>query len=399
MVVRIRTGKSIGKALSYNEHKIQQGDAKLILASGFSCDVDKLGFTEKLRRFEHLIQRNEKVNTNAVHLVLAFPPEEKLDTFTLQRIAMDYMDRIGFGGQPFLVYQHDDTGNRHIHIVTTSIRPNGTAINLHNLGREASDPARKAIEEEYGLIRAAGRNNTLNEYQPTKKLSWIAAHVTSQYRFTNLDELNAILHQFGVTADPGAEGSLQARNKGLIFSRVDEAGNKIGVTIKASKVYGRPTLHNLEKKYEHNQVKKQLLAFITQNALEKAIVHGRTPEELLSRLDNSGLELSFRQPEREGEPQIYIVDHRRKTVYAAADLNLSIEQHQALAQLILRESPTNQELRQQTARWYRQRPVSKATAGFAVSLVKSMFASPTDATSYGGPLPVRKKKKRKRPPL
>src|SRR6478672_2015708 len=106
-------------ALNYNEDKVSRGVAELIAASGFACNVEELGFSEKLNRFNALIDNTSKVSYNTVHLSLNFAPGENLDNETLQRIAWDYMSRIGFGNQPYLVYRHDDTNHPHIHIVTT----------------------------------------------------------------------------------------------------------------------------------------------------------------------------------------------------------------------------------------------------------------------------------------
>jgi hypothetical protein len=39
----------------------------------------------------------------------------------ITEIAVEYMDKIGFGEQPYLVYQHFDSGHTHLHIVTTNI--------------------------------------------------------------------------------------------------------------------------------------------------------------------------------------------------------------------------------------------------------------------------------------
>jgi hypothetical protein len=64
------------------------------------------------------------------------------------------MEKIGFGDQPYLVYQHHDSGHPHIHVVTTNIERSGNRIKLHNIGRDKSEPARKAIEKEFGLVIA-----------------------------------------------------------------------------------------------------------------------------------------------------------------------------------------------------------------------------------------------------
>src|SRR5579871_410492 len=115
MVARINMRKSIQKALNYNEAKVRAGVGEILLASGFGCDIADLTFHEKLRRFELLNQRNEWVQKNTLHISLNFAPGEDLPPDTLQRLAFDYMDRIGFGDQPFLVYQHHDAKHPHIH--------------------------------------------------------------------------------------------------------------------------------------------------------------------------------------------------------------------------------------------------------------------------------------------
>jgi len=74
MVARINTGKSISKALNYNEKKVQQNDAKLLLAHNFIKDPDQLTFYDKLRSFEKLTSLNERTVTNTLHVSLNFDP-------------------------------------------------------------------------------------------------------------------------------------------------------------------------------------------------------------------------------------------------------------------------------------------------------------------------------------
>ncbi len=75
----------------------------------------------------------------------------------MQAIARDYMEKIGFSAQPFLVYQHLDANHPHMHIVTTNITARGRPISLHNIAKDKSEHARKAIELEYDLIQAESR--------------------------------------------------------------------------------------------------------------------------------------------------------------------------------------------------------------------------------------------------
>src|SRR5688572_1414292 len=98
-------------ALSYNEQKVREGKAELIFASNFSRDIAEMGFSEKLLRFKKLSDLSEKSKTNTLHLSLNFSPDDLVDVVTMRKIAEDYMDRIGFGHQPYLVYNHTDTAH------------------------------------------------------------------------------------------------------------------------------------------------------------------------------------------------------------------------------------------------------------------------------------------------
>lgn len=144
-------------ALHYNENKVLEGKAELILASGFAGDIDRMNFRQKLHRFENLLMLNPKVKTNTLHISLNFYSAEKLADDTLQQIAVTYMDRVGFGDQPFLAYRHNDAGHDHIHLVTTNIQANGKRIDLHNIGANQSEKARKEIELEFNLIKAQSK--------------------------------------------------------------------------------------------------------------------------------------------------------------------------------------------------------------------------------------------------
>lgn len=332
--------KSIQKALNYNEAKVRAGVGDLLLASGFGCDIADLTFHEKLRRFELLNQRNEWVQKNTLHISLNFPPGEDLPPETLQRLAFDYMDRIGFGDQPFLVYQHHDAKHPHIHIVTTCIRPDGESIDLHNIGKELSEPAREALEEEYGLTQARGREKHL-ENTEAPDLAAKVQEVTSSYKFTSLDELNTILAQFEMIAWPGAPGSAIRSNRGLIYSRIDADGNRIGIPIKSSDLVTRPTLAWLEKRFELNKVKKLASRDRVVQALTSALAGiPDTSIAILRRLQQRRINLQPRWDHAGNPVSIQVIDNRNKVVFSAEELGFEL--NALLSRLGLLTGPVNE---------------------------------------------------------
>jgi hypothetical protein len=338
MVVRLRTGKAIRGALSYNERKVAKGHADLILASGFSCDIKRLNFTEKLRRFESLTERNEWVKTNTLHLSLNFSPKEELSTEKMQLIAIDYLNRIGFGEQPFLVYKHKDANHPHLHIVTTNVQANGRRISMHNLGKLKSEPARKAIEEQFNLVRAeTGKKQqvpppTALDLLPAKygkeetkhAITNILGEVLRTYKFGNLTELNIILRQRNIVADRGAINSRMYSKGGLVYSLLDENGYRTGVPIKASDIYGGPILKTLEQKFPANVLRKMITAKFARSAVFYNLSHSNTMREFSEKLRTRNISLHFDRGLAGTIQTVYFIDNRNKAVYTNEELGVPI---------------------------------------------------------------------------
>jgi hypothetical protein len=265
MVCKVRCGKSIRGALNYNENKVKEGKAECIGAVNFVGEVQHLSFYEKLARFQNLIEANTRSKTNTLHISLNFEVGEKLSQNKLNQIATAYMDKIGFGCQPYLVYQHHDAAHPHVHIVTTNIQEDGRRIGTHNLGRNQSEVARKEIEVQFGLIKAQSKPKQGLDFMPKvekavygksetrRTIDNIVGMVMQNYNCTSLIEFNTVLRQFNVMADRGKEGSTMYQKNGLLYWILDGKGNKIGVPIKASALVSRPTMKKLQSTFVANE--------------------------------------------------------------------------------------------------------------------------------------------------
>jgi hypothetical protein len=257
MVAKIRIGKTVRGVISYNENKVKDGTAVCLRAEGFPISVDGLSFSDKLRTFLDYQLLKPKVKTNTLHVSLNFDKQDRLDVAKLNEIADAYINKIGFTGQPYIVYQHLDAAHPHIHIVTTNIRSDATRIDLHNIGKNQSESARKEIESEFKLVKADGRNQATEIYgrsETKRTISNIVNAVTHSYRFTSIHELNAVLKQYNVIADTGKEGTIIKEKNGLRYSLLDKDGKAVGVPIKASSIYGKPTMSTLANQFELNEI-------------------------------------------------------------------------------------------------------------------------------------------------
>ncbi|HEY4195339.1 MAG TPA: relaxase/mobilization nuclease domain-containing protein [Mucilaginibacter sp.] len=281
MVTKIKSGKSLIGALNYNENKVKQGKAVLIGAAVYPKDKEQLSFNDKLFRLTDLAMMNQRAKTNTVHISLNFANGEHLADDILNAIVSDYMNGVGFTGQPYLVYRHEDAGHPHIHIVTTNIKRDGERISLHYLGQNESEKARKAIEIKFNLVKAEEQTKqkpnlkadpTVAEYgkvETKRAITNILGFVNRTYKFTSIPELNAVLQQYHMMADRGSKDSRMFAHAGLVYWILDSKGNKVGVPIKASSIYGQPTLTTLEEKFKLNEtLRKPHKAELTQKIEE-----------------------------------------------------------------------------------------------------------------------------------
>lgn len=152
------------------------------------------------------------------------------------------------------MYQHLDSGHPHVHIITTNIQADGKRIELHNLGRNQSEKARKEIEQSFGLVKAEDSKRRqvfepkpvnvqkvqYGKFETKRAITNVLEAVLNSYKYTSIPELNTVLQQYNVLADRGNENSRIFQNNGLVYPIVDEKGNKVGVPIKASDFYNNP---------------------------------------------------------------------------------------------------------------------------------------------------------------
>ncbi|HEY0298487.1 MAG TPA: relaxase/mobilization nuclease domain-containing protein [Arachidicoccus sp.] len=334
MVARIETGKSIRGVLNYNENKVAVAEAELLLASGFPRSPDRLNFNNKLDIFEKLTRQNERTKTNTLHITLNFSIDDKLDNDLLQQIAADYMKGIGFGEQPFLVYRHYDAAHPHIHIATVNIADGGERIETHNIGRDASNRTRKQLEETYGLVRAENQKKeqaytirpvdlqriVYGKQETKQAISAVVREVVRTYKFTSLTELNAILGQFNVLADRGKPESKMFENKGLIYSLINERGERIGVPIKASIIYGKPTLPQLEKLFTENKISRKPYGERLKFLLDRTVGKASDMQSLENELRRQGIRILFRKNVLGNIYGITFIDNATRVVFNGSDL-------------------------------------------------------------------------------
>ena len=123
----------------YNEGKVLEGVADLLMARNVdgrflrqldimhAVGINAAGEVERYMREHSQTYGNSKTQNKQFHVALSVK-EHEMDRYELGEFAEKFMERMGYGGQPYFVYFHHDTGNNHVHILSTRINRYGIAI-------------------------------------------------------------------------------------------------------------------------------------------------------------------------------------------------------------------------------------------------------------------------------
>ena len=132
MVANIRSGATPGGALRYNKEKVDKDEAAVLFWQKMLEPFDKYGQLDIdtcMESFWPYLEANRRTTNTVFHASLNPSPEDRLTDEQLREIACEYMERMGYGEQPYIVFKHKDIEREHLHIVSLRINELGRKIN------------------------------------------------------------------------------------------------------------------------------------------------------------------------------------------------------------------------------------------------------------------------------
>ena len=161
MVAKISTGGNMFGALAYNQNKVDSGEAKVLFSNRMLLSEDgNFSIGECMRSFEMQMPVQLSTKKPILHISINPHPEDVLTDQQLSDIAKEYMRKLGYGDQPYLVYKHTDIGRHHIHIVGLRVDENGKPLNDKFEHRRSKQITRE-LEQKYKRARDDSRELTL----------------------------------------------------------------------------------------------------------------------------------------------------------------------------------------------------------------------------------------------
>ena len=307
MIAKISSTENLGGALGYNFKKVEKGEASILLAAELYQDKEgRYTKEDVLADMEALIPKNCRTKKTVFHCSLNPHPDEKLSDETLTQIAKEYMEALGYGNQPYIVFKHSDISREHIHIVSLRVDSRGQKIN-DKFEKRRSKQITDALERKFGLI--PGSKITHREMGEVSKIDTTKGNIKKQvaetlrsvlkhYKFYSLGELNAILSVYNLAVEEVKTEFRGKKYDGLVYVPTDDKGDKVSSPIHASDIgrgVGYTAVQNRMQKSK--QAIKPLISIIRYRVLQTMRTSPKTEEELQQRLEEQGLRVFIRKNE------------------------------------------------------------------------------------------------------
>lgn len=211
MMPNIRSGTSLYGALAYHRDKIEKDKAELIFTNKILLpggDPSRLTLPAIREAFAPYLPEGIRARQTIFHASLNPHPDDKLSRDEMAEIAREFMERMGYDEQPYVVYLHRDIDRWHLHIVSSRIRPDGSKISDSMEGQRSQDICRD-LERKYRLRPLkSGEEPKLNPYR-LKTVEYARGDIKQQigstvraalsrYGFASVKELNTLLNQYRV---------------------------------------------------------------------------------------------------------------------------------------------------------------------------------------------------------
>lgn len=324
MVAKFSHGNSLYGALSYNQEKVNEGLGK-VLATNLVIEPNDGVFNVAscMEDFERFMPSHIRTSKPVIHISLNPHPDDKLTDQQLADIGREYMERFGYGGQPYMIFKHEDIGREHIHIVSTRVRTDGSIIS-DSKNYERSRKITDSLEQKYGLHSKEKNQGEAWQLAPIdvsqgnlkKQVANVIKPLSEMYSFQTLGEYRALLSLYNIGVEEIKGENKGKAYRGLVYSALDGDGNRVGTPLKSSLFGKEHGLDSLEKRFEKSKetIKSNGIAKQTRAIVSASFASTSTESEFRADLREKGIDLVLR---RNDEGRIYgatFIDHNQRTV-------------------------------------------------------------------------------------
>ena len=332
MIAKIGRSSNLYGALAYNNLKVEKEKGQILFANKI-IETTSGSYTvaQLTQSFEPYLIANRNTEKHTLHISLNPDPKDKVSDDKYREIAQEYMQEMGYGEQPFLVFKHTDIDRSHIHIVSVCVNENGQKIS-DKFEKMRSMNLCRELERKHGLIPATDkeRKQVDKVFRPVNykagdvksQIASVIRHLPNYYQFQTLGEYNALLSLFNITTEK-VEGELHGKTQqGLLYIPLNEKGERAGHPFKASLFGKNAGLTALEVHFSKckttlkNTPTKQTL----QSAVTMALQSTNNEHDFKKHLSEQGINVVVRRNDTGRIYGITFIDHNSKSVWNGSRL-------------------------------------------------------------------------------
>lgn len=336
MIAKIGKGSNMYGAILYNQQKVDKENGTVLLLNKIPDTVDgKYSVAHFNKCFEPYLSANNKTEKTVRHISLNPDPSDTVNDEQFMEMAKEYMERMGYVNQPYIVFKHTDIDRTHIHIVSTCVAIDGKKI-PDDYDHPRSMAICRDLEQKYNLQKATEQEQKQNNrvFKPINhkngdiksQIASIVRHLPNHYSFSTMGGYNALLSLFNITAEEVKDERNGQPVNGLVYVALDENGNKVSNPFKAS-LFGKDAgIAQLQKHFEQSKEKMKTnpARLVLKNTVELAMHTISNETDFKKQLAEQGINTVVR---RNNEGRIYgmtFIDHESRSVWNGSQLDRNL---------------------------------------------------------------------------
>ena len=325
MVAKISVGKNLYGALAYNQNKVDEGGAKILSAHLLRYPEDgRFRPDESMRQLLEWMPSHYRTEKPVIHISLNPHPDDILTDEQLAEIGREYMQRLGYGNQPYLVFKHEDIDRHHIHIVSLRVDSEGRKVSdkfEHRRSKEITE----FLEQKYGLHPVEGQKKgeewQLKPVDATKgdikrQIARTVKPLLKLYSFHTMGEFRALLSLYNIGMEE-VKGEMGGRTyHGILYTALDNNGETVATPIKSSRLGRMTGAEQLDKKMREATAKaksdpcRERIRPLVADALRRSV----DERDFRDRLAKEQIDLVLRRNETGRIYGVTFIDHLSRTV-------------------------------------------------------------------------------------
>lgn len=247
MIGKITIGKDFYGVLAYNEKKVSEGVGYVIDSNiGHSTAVNMT------QEFNLIRQLRPGLGNAVFHVSLNLPYSDRLNDTEFTALGCDYLIKMGFDNNQFIMYRHTDTKHEHIHIVANRVRYSGRITNDSNIKRRSREVLND-LEKKYGLTQISTNVSSIKSLDQRE--------IEKTLRTGNLPIKLILQERVGSAISRAADTTefiklLQEQNISPRFNTSKTTGRVSGISFNYQGIVYKGS--TLGKKYSWNSIVKQI---------------------------------------------------------------------------------------------------------------------------------------------